>query len=197
MGGGGGGGGREGFEISLVPMLERSIAKHTLNSVFKISKTGTLFTVFPTKTIPFHDFLSLHFTPNRTVFFLCVFFIIRFEKTYPFPRKMPFSDPKRWQRCALPSLKKKHPFSSLFFFFFFGSSLGTKSTSKCRFPPPRGTNVSPSMTYAHRIPPACRVMPTFVLLRVSVPFYQVVRICRQTAQSYVCSVIIHVHFLCF
>ena len=43
------------------------------------------------------------------------------------------------------------------------------------------------MKYADRIPPACCVMPMFffffftLLLRVSVPFYQVVRICRQTA----------------
>ena len=37
------------------------------------------------------------------------------------------------------------------------------------------------VTYDHRTPPACRVMPTFFLLRVSVPFYQVVRICRQMA----------------
>ena len=65
----------------------------------------------------------------------------------------------------------------------FCSSIGTKSTSKRTPPPPppAGTNVSPSMTYAHRISPACRVMPMFLLLRVSVPFYQVVRISRQTA----------------
>ena len=54
-----------------------------------------------------------------------------------------------------------------------------------RPPPPtqRGTNVSLSMTYAYRIPPACRVMFTFFLLRVSVPFYQVIRICRPTAAN--------------
>ena len=45
-----------------------------------------------------------------------------------------------------------------------------------------------ALRIAQRIPPACRVMPTFFFffffsfsLRVSVPFYQVVRICRQTA----------------
>ena len=45
----GGGGGGGGFQVSWVPMLEQRIAKQTLNSVLKISKTGTLFTVFPTK----------------------------------------------------------------------------------------------------------------------------------------------------
>ena len=42
------------FQVSLVPMLEQRIEKHTLNSVLKISKTGTLSTVFPTKSAPFH-----------------------------------------------------------------------------------------------------------------------------------------------
>ena len=101
-------------------MLEPRIEKHTLNSVLKISKTGTLFTVFPTKSIPFH-----YVNNNWSWFPVCIFtaiksqrLFIRFEKTYPFPIKMP-SDPKRWQRCALPSLKKKVLFLIFFFFFFF------------------------------------------------------------------------------
>ena len=40
------------FQVSLVPMLEQRIAKHTLNSVLKIANTGTLFTV-PHKKYPF------------------------------------------------------------------------------------------------------------------------------------------------
>ena len=43
------------FQVSLVSMLEqRTTEKHTLNRVFKVSKTGSLFTVFPTKSTPFH-----------------------------------------------------------------------------------------------------------------------------------------------
>ena len=128
---------------------------------------------------PFHYVLSLYFTPNHSVF------SIRFEKKPTlFPLKRRFSDPKRWQHCALPSLKKKEPF-----LIVFCSSISTKLTSQ--HPPSpsprlRGMNVLPSMKYADRISPACHVMPmlffffTF-LLRVSAPFYQVLRICRQTA----------------
>ena len=79
-------------------------------------------------------------------------------------------------------LDKKYPFSSFFVQALVPSWLASA-------PPPtplRGTNVLPSMKYADRIPPACRIMPMFFffftfLLRVSVPFYQVVRIWRQTA----------------
>ena len=87
-GAGGGGGGAGRFQVSLVPMLEQRTEKHILNSVLKISKTGTLFTVFPTKSTPFHYVLinsiffktvknlryssimvpSLYFTPNHSVY---------------------------------------------------------------------------------------------------------------------------------
>ena len=42
-------------------------------------------------------------------------------------------------------------------FFFVQASVPSWLASA----PHRGTNVSPSMTYAHHIPPACRVMPKF------------------------------------
>ena len=45
------------FQVSLLPMLEQRIARHTLNSVLKISNTGTLFSMFPTKSIPYHHVL--------------------------------------------------------------------------------------------------------------------------------------------
>ena len=58
-GGGGGGGSGRGvggggrFQVRLVPMLEQSIEKYTINSVLKISKTGTLFHCVPHKKYPF------------------------------------------------------------------------------------------------------------------------------------------------
>ena len=118
-------------------------------------KTGTLFTVFPTKGFSFHYVLSLYFTPNHSVFFF--FFFYQSWKNLPLfqPKKCFFSDPKRRQRCALASLRKKYPFSS----FFVQASVPSRLASAP--PPPRPPPVSPSMTYAHRIPPACRVMPTF------------------------------------
>ena len=83
-------------------------------------QTGTLFTVFPTKSTHFH-----YVNNNWSWFPVCIFtaiksqhLFIRFEKTYPFLTKMP-SDPKWWQRCALPRLKKKSTLSHRFFFFFF------------------------------------------------------------------------------
>ena len=60
----GGGGGGGDFQVSLVPMLKQRIEKYTLNSVLKISKTGTLFTMFPTKGTPFH------YVPINIIFFL-------------------------------------------------------------------------------------------------------------------------------
>ena len=150
------GGGR--FQLSLVLMLEQRIAKHTLNSVLKISKTGTLFTVFPTKSTPFHYVLSLYFTPNHSVFFFffvlffcfCFCFVLFFVVVVVFcggwvsdlrkptlsPLKCHFSYPRRWQRCALPSSVSSFFsfFVVVFFCFFFGSSIGTKLTSKR--PPP-------------------------------------------------------------
>ena len=78
----------------------------------------------------------------------------------------------------MTALRTAQPFLMFFFFFFFCSSIGIKLTSNR---PPSGEQMYRPVTYAYRIPPACRVMPTFSLLRVSVPFYQVVRICRQTA----------------
>ena len=50
--------------------------------------TGTVFTVFPTKSTPFHYVVSLYFTPNHSVF-LFVFFISDLRKPTPFPTKMP------------------------------------------------------------------------------------------------------------
>ena len=83
-----------------------------------IKKTGTLSTVF-----------SVCILPLITAFF----FSIRFEKTYPFPLKCCFSDPKRLRGCALPTLIK----STLSHRFLFNcSSISTKLTSQCR-PPPR------------------------------------------------------------
>ena len=61
------GGGEGRLQVSLIPMLKQRIAKHTLNSVLKISKAGTLSTVFPTKGAPFHYVLSLYFTSNHSV----------------------------------------------------------------------------------------------------------------------------------
>ena len=64
MVGGGGAGGR--LQVNLVSMLEQSNEKHTLNSVLKISKTGTLFIVFPTKVPLFTMSImvpSLYFYP--------------------------------------------------------------------------------------------------------------------------------------
>ena len=76
-----------------------------------------------------------------------------------------------------PAWKQKYPFS----LFFVQASVPSRLASAPHPPSTRGTNVLPSMTYAHRIPPACRFMPTFFLLHVSVPFYQVVKTYRQTA----------------
>ena len=42
----GGGDGGACLLVSFVPMLEQCIAEHTLDSVFEILKTNTLFTVF-------------------------------------------------------------------------------------------------------------------------------------------------------
>ena len=57
-----------------------------------------------------------------------------------FPLKCHFSDPKRGQRCALPSLKKKYPFSSFFFFFsfFVQASVPSRLVSALPLPPPQG-----------------------------------------------------------
>ena len=118
-------GGGGSLQVSLVPLLEQRIAKHTLNSVLKISKTCTLFTVFPTESTPFHNVLSLYFTPNHSGFFF-VFFVLFFfssflsdlRKLTLFPLKCNFSDPKRRQRCALPSLKKSTPSHHSIFFLF-------------------------------------------------------------------------------
>ena len=94
--------------------------------------------------------------------FVFFFFLSDLRKPTLFQLKCQFSDPKGWQRCALPSLKKV-PFLDVFFFFFF-FFVQASVPSRLVSPPPSPlleTNVSPSMTYAHRIPPACRVMPTF------------------------------------
>ena len=76
------------FQVTLVPMLEQRIAKHTLNSVLKISKTGTLFTVFPTKSTPFHYVFSLYFISNHSVS------LSDLRKSIIFPLKCHFSDPE-------------------------------------------------------------------------------------------------------
>ena len=76
------------YQVSLVPMLEQRIEKHTLNSVLNISQTDTLFSVFPTKSTHFRYVLinsiffktvknlryssimvpSVYFTPNHSVY---------------------------------------------------------------------------------------------------------------------------------
>ena len=142
------------------------------------------FTVFPTKRTPFHYVLMRTAVCNLPVI---TAFYIRFEKTYHFPTKVPFSDAKRWQRCALSSLKKKKKNNNnkknnnkkrkkrkenkqtflVVFFFFVQASVSSRLAS----PHPPGTNVSPSMTYAHLISPACRVVPTFF-------FFFVAHLCR-------------------
>ena len=94
------------FQVSLVPMLEQRI---TLNSVLKISQTGTLFTVFPTKCTHFRYVLinsiffktvknlryssimvpSMYFIPNHSVY------LSDLRNPTLFPLKCHFSDPKR------------------------------------------------------------------------------------------------------
>ena len=168
-------------------MFEQRIAKHTLNSVLKISKTDTLFTVFLTKSTPFHYVLSLYFTPNHSVFF----FFIRFEKTYPFPTKMPFFWPIFLAQLEKSTLSQP-------FLFKHRYQPSWLASAPPPLPPPthtqpnRGTN-SPSMTYAHRISPACRVMP---MLFFTSCFCPILPSCKRP-QSYVCRVIIHVHFFKF
>ena len=94
----------------------RRMPAYTISSPISLrlrwAKTGTLFTVFPTKSTHIHYVLSLYFTPNHSVS------LSDLRKPILFPLKCHFSDPKRWQRCALPSLKKV-PFLVLFFFFLF------------------------------------------------------------------------------
>ena len=67
---------------------------------------------------------SLYFTPDHSVY------LSDLRKPTIFPLKCHFSDPKRWQRCALPKLKKYTFASFVFFFFRFFPSIGTKLTSK-------------------------------------------------------------------
>ena len=59
---------------------------------------------------------------------------------------------------------KTSTLSRRFYSFFVQASVPSRLASALpppsRPPPHRGINVSSSMTYAHRIPPACRVMPT-------------------------------------
>ena len=155
------GGGRR-FQVSLVPRFEQRFAKHTLNNLLKISKTDTLFTVFPTKSTPFHYGLSLYFIPNHRVVF------IKFEKRKPtlFPLKCHFSDPKRWQRCALPNLKKVP-----FLIVFFCSSIRTKLTNKR--PAPHGEQMYRPVwrTLTALYHPPAALCPRFFYFVVSVPFY--------------------------
>ena len=109
----------------------------TLNSVLKISKTGTLFTVFPTKNTPLHYVLSLYFTPNHSglqiiyLFIFLFFFSLDLRKLTLFSTKMPFFltlNDDSALHC--PAWKKSTLSRRFFFFFLFCSSIDTKSTSK-------------------------------------------------------------------
>ena len=125
------------FQVSLVPMLEQRTAKHTLNSVLKILKTGTLFTVFSTKSTPFHYVLSLYFTPNHSV----IFILSDLRKPTLFQLKSLILNVDSAAHC--PAWKK----STLSHCFLF--SIGTKSTSKRNLPPKKNKCISPSIMYAH------------------------------------------------
>ena len=56
------------------------------------------------KTVKTFRYSSI-MVPSLYFYTLSQRLFIRFEKIY-FPQKCYFSDPKRWQRCALPSLTK-------------------------------------------------------------------------------------------
>ena len=88
------------------------------------------------KQVPF-SLCSPQKEPLFTMFSVCilplitVFVLSDLRKPTLFPLKCHFSDSKRWQRYALPSLKKV-PFLVV---FSFCSSIGTKSTSNAPPPP--------------------------------------------------------------
>ena len=69
---------------------------------------------------------------------IIIAFIYQILENLPFsPLKCNFSDPKRWQRCALHSLKKKSTLSHPFLFLFFQASVPSWLASAPP-PPPRG-----------------------------------------------------------
>ena len=101
------------WQVSLAPMPQKRIEKHTLSRVIKLSKTG------PHKNTPFHYvlinsnfFKTVKNLRYSSIMVLCLYFTLNhsvysdLRKPTLFPLKCHFSDPKRWQRCALPSLKK-------------------------------------------------------------------------------------------
>ena len=87
---------------------------------------------------------SVCILPLITAFFFFVFFVLFFfssflsdlRKLTLFPLKCNFSDPKRRQRCALPSLKKSTP-SHHSIFFFVQASVPSRLASTLP-PPPSG-----------------------------------------------------------
>ena len=81
------GGGR--FQVSVVPLLEQRIAKHTLKCAQNIKKQVPFSLCSPQK-VPLFTMFSVCILPLITAFFFFFFFFsssssfIKFEKTYPF-----------------------------------------------------------------------------------------------------------------